>query len=469
MPSIPIVDAPIPSSTGGSFAKQQPHQINPVRANPGLLNAKFQAASNLGNAISDIGELGFRVKNATDNAYVTRSQTSMEAEQADFANWTKTNPDPSTWNEELDARIKSRKEQVQEGAKALSPMAQQRLALVQGEWESRFRGRTQLQATEQSLQIAQASYNDFVAQATANSDLPAIEAKVAEGVAEGVFHPKTASSIVSRARGTIVSNSANALIEADPFEAARQLSAKDESGEYLNFQELSPQARVTMEFRANKMAAQVRGATQREWSSAMNDAINGRGPIPDKEAIMEEAKAQGISPKWVNNLFRMPGQFDEAEYAAARRELMTLDLLNDETGQNNARASAIVTQFKGFAAEQLGKVVNEKLKPDAPMNSPIAKYGVEQIEDMFKIGGYGSYKRPMAGGLFQDDPALKQKAEVVLARNLDLFEKWVKDNPKATHEQAQKYINGLNASNATNNGARMIINSGAFGFPPAKK
>jgi hypothetical protein len=468
MPSIPIVEPPIPSSTGGGFARQDAQRVQAPRANPGMLDAKYNAAARVGDAVAGIGELAFRVKNATDSAYITRSQTQMEAAQLDFQNWTKTNPDPSTWQPELDARLSETKQAVDEGAKSLSPMARQRLALTVEGWESHTRQRVQLHATEQSLQIAQASVAEFVAQATANSDLPSIEVKLQEAVRDGIVHPKAAQADLSRARGQIVANSANALIESDPFEAERQLNAKDDSGEYLNFTELSPAARVTMEFRARKAAAQVRGTTMREWSSAMNDALQGRGPVPDREAIEQEAKAQGISPKWVDNLFKVPGAFKEDDYASARRELLSLDLLNDETGANNARAVAIVTQFKGFAASELGKLVEAKTKEKDPINSPIAKFGVSSIKDMFEIGGYGSFKRPMAGGLFQDDPALKQKAEVIMSRNIDLFQDWVKKNPNATHEQAQKYINGLNAGHATNNGARLIINSGAFNFPPKK-
>jgi hypothetical protein len=90
---------------------------------------------------------------------------------------------------------------------------------------------------------------------------------------------------------------------------------------------------------------------------------------------------------------------------------------------------------------------------------------------MFEIGGYGSFKAPPSLDPTTGDripgveiPAAKQKAEVIMARNMDLFQTWLKSHPEATYEEAQKYINSLNAEHATNTASRLIINAGAFGF-----
>jgi hypothetical protein len=481
MPRIPVVDSPEAQPTPMNQARvtgtrRQAVLAPTIRANPGMRNAEFGALSGVGEAVADTGRLLFKVKNATDAAYITRSETQMQAAQADFQNWAKTNPDPSTWQPELDARMKEVKESVTTGAKGLSPFAKQRLGLVLNDFEVTTRKRVQLQATEQNLQIAQASYQEFISQAVANNDLQGIEAKVVEGVQNGIFSAKLGNTMLSKARQQITANMANALIESDPFEARRQLEAKDDSGNFLNFPELQPAARENLLlYRVAKAESIERAQATREWSRQIAEAREGKGPMPDVEGVQQEAARMGIAKKEVDRWFKPPtsqNPTNPEEFAATFGAISTYNPETDPTGQRMGELVAQIESFKGPARERLDGLLTKKLKPDDTLNQPVAKFGVSSIKDMFEIGGYGSFKDPptydqttgerIAG---KENPAAKQRAEVVMARNLDLFQDWIGKHPDATYQEAQKYINSLNTEHATNSASRLIINAGAFGFP----
>jgi hypothetical protein len=358
-----------------------------VRANPGMRNAEFGAMAGLGETVSDAGRLAFRIRNVNDAAYITRSETTMQAAQADFENWTRTNPDPSTWNDELDARLKDVKEGVATGGKQLSPLAKQRLNLVVNDWETGTRKRFHLKATEQNLAISQASYQDFIAQAVGNNDLAGVEAKVAEGVQNGIFSAKLGQTMLSRSRQQITANAANALIETDPFEARRQLEAKDDAGNYLNFTELQPAARENLLlYRVAKAESIERMQATREWSRQIAEAREGKGPMPDFESVQQEAARMGIAKKEVDRWFKAPEPTSPEEFASTFGAISTYDPERDPTGKRMGELVVQIEGFKGPARERLDGLLTKKLKPDDPINSPAARAFFHRAEEQHEAG-----------------------------------------------------------------------------------
>lgn len=460
MPRLPLVGAQEDYQTPLNGARAQPVLLSPtqaptIRANPGMRDAEFGAAGQVGEAISNAGHVMARVKQATDAAYITRSQTQMEAAQIDFQTWTKTHPDPSTWQEELDARLSATKETVTDGGKQLSPLARQHLGLVVNDWDIGTRKRVQLQATEQGLQIASASYQDFIAQATEANDLPAIESKVKEAVATGVFAPKLGQRAVERARAAIQQNLANGMIENDPFEAERALQAK--AGEdHVNFPGMAEPTRQTLVFRAHKAAAQTRSNTMREWASMVADAEAGKGPMPDREGIDQEAARQGISPKWVANLFKPPTAFDRDAYAKAWVEIQSLELIHDETGQNNARAEELVMLFKGHAAMKLQQLTDQKRKPDSTLNTPVAQSFFQRAT------------QDRSAGLFLPSGALSAPTPERLAEITAARDKYATEAAQADRYKAGDDSEAAKAARAVARAAKARVDVIERGGPRAK-
>lgn len=483
MPTIPYIEAPIPGESAGRYRRAEAQKIQPVRADPGMRNAEFNADARVGGAVTGIGQdlmaMGARVKQATDSAYITRSQTAMEAVPIGFQNWTKTNPDPTTWEPELDARISETKKTIMEGAKALSPQAKQQLGLVMNDWESGTRARAQLQATTQSINIAQASSNEYVALATANNDIHGVETKVAEGVASGIYSSKTAQTIVARARQQVTANVANMMIESDPFDAERKLAEKDATGNHVAFPEMNAVQRETMMFRAHKAAAQTRSNTMKEWASLVREAQDGKGPLPDKAAMLEEAEHQGISPKWVDNIFKAPAPFDPVAYASTYAAISHYNPANDPTFAEQARLVGRIQSFKGDVMTRLDALLSRKINPRDPINSPVETAFLRKAEEDHDAGLFlplkaktvtteGTWLRGRFGIGTPDTSTTTQAPRTPLERqdwkksNLITDEERAKEseayadyltkmrsffdqNPKATDAEAHKYAQTIRA------------------------
>lgn len=453
MPTIPLVNAPESSGGPANPARLSPVLLNPtkaptIRANPGMYDAVGAAAARLGDSIAQVGELGFRIKNATDMAYITRSQTQMQAANTGFETWTKTNPDPATWQEELDARVSDTKGDIQQGAKTLSLMAQLHLKTAMVDWETHTRKTVQLQATEQNLQIAQASFTEFINQATINNDMPAIEQKVHEGVSAGIYHPVAGENLIKRARVQVNANVANQLIDADPFEAERQLASKDDSGAHLNFPDMQDAQREMLVFRAHKAAAETRTNTVRTWAQQVRDAQDGNAPMPDEQGIRDEAAKQGISPKTIDRMFAAPKGTDAHEFATAYGAVASYDQSADPTHEKLGELVAQVEGFKGIAHEKLNSLLTKKLDPKSEQNTPAAKEANTAITQAFEQQFLGKWQNRIP------DPTDKTGSRMVTVKNQAVWEQakqrqaqlqtalegWLTKHPDATPAEATDFV-----------------------------
>lgn len=487
MPTIPLISPQVPESSGGSYAKVTPQLLTPtlqrpVRANPGMYEGVNQANQSIAQGLSNIGQgmmeveqnklhLQQRTKIAADDGYITGSDTEYRRTGRALEDFALNNGDPSTWGEEVNARLAETKEKVMEGAKGLGPMAQNELKLKVEAWEEDIRGRMQIAATRKNAENMHGAFNTFVQEAVQDGDIASIENEAAKFVGKGYINATTGQSVVAKARRDIQQNVINGMMQEEPFLLEKKLTEKDAEGHHVLFPEMPDTLRTTLLFRAHKAAAQTRSNSMREWSSMMRDALDGKGPMPDKDGIMEDAKEQGISPKWVDNLFKPPAGFDQQAYQSAMTELSSLDLVNDPTFANNARAMAIVTSFTGDAASRLNELMKRKADPKDALTSSLAKFGEHSIKDMFENGGYGRYKDPAGydkeGNRVPgaENPGAKMKAEIVMANNLTLFHDWVKKHPEATPLEAQKFINSLNSQHATSSASNFILRGGALGLP----
>jgi hypothetical protein len=466
MPQIPLVNAPIPQAAGNYG----------VRANPGMFDGVNQANARLGDAVAGVGELAVRVKRATDTAYVIGAQTKLEAAQADFQTWTKTQPDTSTWQDEHAARMQAAVTDVDDGGKNLAPDAQLHLKTLTGQWQTRGASELNRLATNQNIINAQGTINEAVDQSITSNDVTGAHAAIDNGVATGIIHPNMGVALKKKVTVGVATNQANAAMEQDPFTVTEQLTAKDDGGNYVNFQGLPQAARATMQFRASKLANETRAATVREWATQIRQAQDDGSMMPDEDGVRAEAARQGIAPKTIDRLYAVPKVktgTDAKEFAETYSAIMAYSPGDDPTKEHLGEIIAQAEGFKGIAHDKLSAILTKKLDPHSPSNKPAFKAGVDLIDDAFKLGVYGSYRTPGAQeydadgkAIQREDPAKKQKAQMIRARNLDAFNAWVEDNPEKAKSQVEitKFVNGLNAGHATDKAASTIINFGAFGL-----
>lgn len=491
MPNLPLLSAPdnIASATlpGGARPAQlraatvSPTLTQPVRANTDMYAGEAAAGRAIGSGIEEAGDLAFRIKNAQDAAFITRSQTAMEGESLAFQSWTKQNPDPSTWEPELQERIAKVKDGIGESSSSLSPLAKQRLDLVTNQWETRTTRGMQLQATEQSLSNAQADSNEYISLATTNNDLPAIQQKLEDDVKAGIRRPIVAQHILQKSRTQILTNTVNGMIDNDPFTTEKVL------GDDTSFPSMNATLKESLKLRAHRAAEQTRTNTMKGMAQGVFAMQNGTGPDVDKDELLATAEHQGINPKYVEKLFKPAKTFDAEGAAGARVAISTYDPVADEQS-GYMKGAELQKQIYGLAlppqaTTELLDELKKKQNPKDPLNSPVARTVLAQMKadreqngvfiptgsatkDVGGFAGFGTHKQTEAthvdGGLkaleAMDDAAVASKfgagvskravvaaEQVHFASQLAKMNAWIEEHPKATAEEAENYRQTLTA------------------------
>ena len=270
-------------------------------------------------------------------------------------------------------------------------------------------------------------------------------------------------------------------MENDPFSMKAALEERGKDGKYVNFTAIPATQRPTLLFRANRLENETRAQTMRDWRQAISDARDNGTPLPDQTMMEMEAKRQGIDPGWVKKALAPPKpELDQAAYAKDVVKLNHLNLQDDPSGANLAEATAIVSQYKGTAATNLEKIINDKRNPDHASNSPAATQIFKRMEGMHDIGvflpratgtesvpgtgfwGFGADKRTV----MTDEANVGQKPDSTQAGDvkhwkdvapravidaeadhyataLTRLRAYIKANPKATDEDLTKYSHEL--------------------------
>lgn len=492
MPTIPLLSAPdnVASSSlpagahpGPGPAMLHPSTLSPtlapaVRANTGMFDAVGAAGAHIGEGISAVGDLGFRIKAAKDYAAVTKASTVMQAAYQQFQTELEDpnnpeNGDTSTWLPRWQERTAQLKETMGEdpAIKGLSAGARLHLDTQMAGWEKLSATQLGHQATVRQLEDAKgtvlADYNTKLR----TGDLAGAVKTVSDAVPFGIIHKAEAQQLVASAARKVEHYQATSLIMQDPIAAEGALTDKDKDGKPVNFPHLDDDSRLTLSFEAARRARELRTQTASDLFQRQQDG----NPAPADEVMALVQQGRLTAPQARAYLKPPKPEFDPMKFAEVMSDISTYDPTKDpnriQYSKLMARA-AYDADIKGPAAADAVELLKKKGDPKSDLNKPVVKAGEAAIEDMFRIGGYGQYQKRVPipesqGGGFRTEinPGAKQAAQVIMARNLDSFHTWAEAHPNATHEEAQKYINSLNANHATNNASRLIIDAGAFGFP----
>lgn len=490
MPTVPIITAPISTPSG---------EVG-VRANPNMFAGVGEAGQRLGNAISSVGQdvsqyatrekhaqidLATKIKSATDTAYVIGASAKLEAAQQGFKTWTMENPDTSTWQDEYEARMTQVKQDVGEGAKNLGPLVRQHLNATVGAFSIRSAAEVGHLTTRQNIENGVGILNEAVNQATVANDAEGGRAAIELGVQHGLIHPKVGVAMSKRLTQSIANNQANAAIDEDPFTADAKLQEKGEDGAYANFHGLPQPQREVLQARAYKIANERRSETQRLWAQQADDARKDGTIMPDEAGVREEAARQGISPKFVDNLFKVRPDFDEAGASAISTGIIHYDADKDpnQTGywqiMHNIADLNVPPHLKTGLEDKLKKQADPA--QDHSQKTPVARAVFDRMEEdrkenglfiprgatpakegFFGFGAKDAAPYTVSGGLknlqaMTDADAQKYFGKDATARTVIAAEQiqyakqvakmqaWLKANPEATEDKAEEYRQTLNA------------------------
>jgi hypothetical protein len=240
--------------------------------------------------------------------------------------------------------------------------------------------------------------------------------------------------------------------------------------------EMGDTMRKTLVFRAHKAATYMRRDSLALWDTAIREFQTGDGPMPDKEAILEEAKHQGIPQSVIERKFKPPGaakEFDAEGKATLMTKIANYDPSTDNAfvDRTNIESEIYGLHLPAQAQTELLERLKHKGDPKDPINSPVAKDAIGAINQSFKIGLYGKFsqnvgytfdgKRAGPGENAAEvrkeiNPEVYARAKEEQMRNLDAVNAWLKENPAATREQAFKFVSGLHETAIATQGARVF-------------
>ncbi len=241
---------------------------------------------------------------------------------------------------------------------------------------------------------------------------------------------------------------------ADPFSMYDALTAKGDGGKYENFTSIPAYQRPRLIFEATRIANGVRAETMRGFTQAVADARDANQPLPDRDQLDVIAKKQGISPKWMDKLYAAPKpELDTTQYAKDVVELNHMNLVDDPDGKNAARATEIITGYKGTAATNLESIYKERKNPTSATNSPTATRAFKEMEDLFNVGAFGKFKMPSTGYDEQgnklpptEDIAKRTTAFTVYGDAMAQLRQWMSQNPEKVDD-----------ANAVNQQVKLIV------------
>ena len=464
MPNMPLFDAPtnLPSTQlGGQVRPAQirpsivsPTLAQPVRANEQMYAGKARAGEQFGDAIQGLGDLGFRVKNVTDTAYVLGSKLKMDAAQADFETWAMTHPDTSTWDEERQSRLDPVLGEIKDGSNNLSWAAQQRLNLETTSFATLSETKTKHMAVAQELHNSEGVFVDGINQARQNRDKDGAFALVDQAVGSGVFDAKRGAIMKKGISNDIARAEVGDATNKDPFDTEAKLKETDENGAFKYFTELHPLQRIIAQKNASAIGSEWRRDTLAGWNALAASVRRGDVPAPD-EAVLSDKRAvaekQGIDVKVVDRLFIAPKEkFDEKTWGNLTEMVFKYSPQHDEIdpavplGKMNIEREILSSGLPADAKGRLMATLNERTK-DPKLTTPAHSESVRLIEENYKLAERGTKqvipdKTAINGFTTKIVPERVEAIQKIRAQIQTAALEWLKANPEATPSEVQQFL-----------------------------
>jgi hypothetical protein len=236
-------------------------------------------------------------------------------------------------------------------------------------------------------------------------------------------------------------------VNRDPQGLIAALEDKTPTGQPRQYKVLEDGQRYTL-------AQMARGAISQQRTDFQTDIAERRFAgelIGDSELKMAVAAGK-VSPAWARGFQKqqlrdlggdVPTDAQTTELVTLNNDISRFDPATASDGEYETLLRRTALLPKLYAADAHAKLTEKKEKT-SPLNSPVAKDITQMNDENFAAGIYGNPKKKVKEGnkvVVQTDPvglAMAQKARAVVQDHMDKF---AKDNPQATREQALKEFN----------------------------
>ncbi|CAB4155618.1 Glycoside hydrolase, family 24 [uncultured Caudovirales phage] len=432
--------------------------INPAPfvADAGALDAVGRAVTQAGGILEAHAMKRMEAKNDADLA---DAELALKNEQADFENWKMENPNPDTWGPEWERRGHEAL-QTQLSNEHLSRSGREALALQGKRWLGNSLLDVSRDSTKATYARAASSVRAEYERAVAAGDFAGAEAAAAKGEEKGYFFPHQAQAmregIVEKQKEFKRDATINvALQDPDTWLSANTRPEKGQDPREWR------QIRAIVE----GAAADDYNATQSELSDFLAEH-----PTATAEDVVKTAAGRlrpGELQKWTDAA-------DKNLDAAEKAKRATPEWINQKFGELIDRTNQFVDSFEGSAysnreswsvyndlkseilqlpADRRGEItekLEKKWRNEAPAPRGSTKHYIdESLKDFFNQGAFGPLekrvsKEPGDTGYYQGTKEMKSvtdtegraQAQLALARATDAMDGWLKQNPKATADEA---------------------------------
>ncbi len=476
MAQVPTVPGSEMVNTPNSGVKRDFDALNaPNRAN-------MQLASTVGDIGEQIGAFGMKLQAAKNYGIQLSADSKMREAFADFQLSRQGRTDEESWASEWKDRAQEVRSDVYAEHGVNSPILKRQLDNNFNTWESATGIEVKMLANKTAIVRGQERLQNNLDISAQQLDRTGdAEAKIDEAVRLGYYHPEQ-GAIMKKDYGRKVEQAAvkNGII-ADPFATYADLQAKTKDGEYEHFKNLTIDERLTLGFEAHREMVAERTSTAADFFQKQQDFIQGEGPAIDPNEVRIAVARGSLTAPQARALLKPPKtEYNPAKFAPLIRDIAGYDPAEDGDKTKFAelvQRAAYDPEIKGPAATEAMSMLREKGDPKSSLNTPVAKGVLAQMrQDRIYNGAFipegvtettthwfkpdETKTKHVDGGLNNlakmSDAEIKdiygpeatlrsvQSAEQVhFAQQITKMRAWLKENPKATEDDAEEYRQGL--------------------------
>jgi len=424
----------------------QASQPNQVRANPNMYAGVGAAGERLGSALAGVGNTmaDFAVKKMEAVNYSTLQDADRKMKEGWllYQDELKTNPDETTWEDGWQKQaVKIEKEL---GSKRVPEAIKPKMKSMADDWKMQTSLAVRSAATGAAIKRSTGQVTLAYEQSLKEGDVDMAIQKIADGAKLGLFSEAEAAKLTREAPGKVDKYDIARLMAHDPISAHRALTDKTDGGRFRNFTNLDDNERATAINSAGVAASKVRTANYQDLIQR-----NLKGQPAKKDEIMGMVDDGRLTATQAQNYLngQAIGKYAPlGTFPRVLEEVTHYTLAADPKGYEYERLVGMiaVSNLMPVLANKAVEALNQRRDPKSAVNTPAGSFGQSELRTAFDQGIYGDFKSPRAGGGDVIDPKKYNAATVVLAEQLERFDAFMLENPKADRVEVVKFVQGLN-------------------------
>lgn len=408
------------------------------------------------------GELALRMAEARNQTAIldanVQQQQTFDKFQTSLAN----QPDETQWRDQWQKMVDGEQERID--SLHLSPDARR---VVDGNFK-KWVARTNAQV---DTQTAAAGISRLTRQNVANAKYQAQRGEIGGAhaivdamVNTGLMHKDDGELFKRDLQQTADLAAVNALIADDPISTPDALKEKNKDGTWKLFPNLDPNARRMKLREAEEEASRQRTQIGAGFQNRINLALAGAGAPPTREELQHSVDLGEISPQQMKYF---QGQI--AGTASYADNLVRKVHLRDRINRWNPAQEDAQIQLNQIAQDMAGLPKSMVDDLEFALNRAVdskgsakEKSGVDYINFLFTNGYLGR-------DLFEDKPS--KEAFATAASVQDALNRFLEQNPKATHREQIDFIDAQTQLPKDQNSSATVFNwaTGRATVPPSQK